>query len=1182
MRQRYSIQILLVLACLLGPGTKYAQIGDYHLQLFDFNYGVKPGTILSLCKDKQDFLWILYSSSAQRFDGSEITTYKFPKGQVSIICDEAGRVWVNSPTAIFLFNKTTLAFDEIPLKANTDKRYHIGPVFTLPGNKTWTVTTLGFFEYNDKLHEFEPVREEIPIKPPYRPGTLKTIGNNIFIANFAHIFRYDLLKKQVDSLPTEHLRRFYPLSRDSLLMASWNLTSYWYDFGQKTINAAKVPDSTKIRLDAPWSVRSVAKVAPYHYIMGSQEGLFLYEQHIKSFLEVRLLHKGKRVYVNELTDNIFMDKEGYVWVATIDGVGRFSLLAPSFGLMRNKQLYDDMPSGIDNIRQIASDGMGTLWISTGFGFIKWDWKANERKFYFPKFGSDAQLAYPSVRGLVYDGRYLIVGPSDLGVWLFDTKTEKYRRPRYADEVTRIANQKDFVDYICRMKNGNMLIICRDHIYHMDGKTYEISILDTPFENENPNSALQDKNGLVWVTTNAGMYLLDSNLHYLTKIKFLTDKTVVNGWTLMRDNSILFSVDDGVYTANYFGDTVIIKKFSPYFDDIPVNILVEDRQNIIWAASENGIYRYDPESDRFNLFDDIDNVQGFGFNLNSWYMTPGGMLFLGGTNGLNYFKPEGMRASDGTLNLFIHRVSGGKSDSTHYPLDQVANLPWSQRSLVVDFVCPYYNNADKVKYRYVLEGLDDEWKYIGNTNQLRFTSLSPGDYTLKIEASINNADWIPSKNTFSFKIRYPFWMTWWFYTLLVGSIVGSIWAFEKGRNKRIKEKQEELDAQLAINYFSNQMMQNQSVDDMLWDVAKNCIGQLQFEDCVIYQLDEERGILYQSAALGPKSPERYKIVDPLEIPVGEGICGYVALTGVGEIIDDTTQDPRYITDDQRRYSEITVPIVSGGKVLGIIDCEHSKKGFFTQRHLSILSTIASLCAAKMVKAKAEAEKSHTEQILMETKQQMADIEMQALRAQMNPHFIFNCLNSINRYIVKSDQATASLYLTRFAKLIRLILDNSNSKTVTLTNELDALRLYIDMEGIRFEKQFSYAIKVDDDVAADHIYVPPLIIQPYVENAIWHGLLHKETEGHLVVNLSMPLDNLLECVIEDNGVGRAKAKELKSKSASHSKSLGMKLTESRLALLNKHSNWGAAVEILDLVDPEGVPAGTRVTLRIPIDS
>lgn len=260
----------------------------------------------------------------------------------------------------------------------------------------------------------------------------------------------------------------------------------------------------------------------------------------------------------------------------------------------------------------------------------------------------------------------------------------------------------------------------------------------------------------------------------------------------------------------------------------------------------------------------------------------------------------------------------------------------------------------------------------------------------------------------------------------------------------------------------------------------------------------------------------------------------------------------------------------------------KKGFFTQKHLSILTTIASLCANKIVKAKAEAEKARAEAILMDTQQKMADVEMQALRAQMNPHFIFNCLNSINRYIVKSDQATASLYLTRFAKLIRLILDNSNSKSVTLANEMEALRLYIEMESIRFEKKFDYVISVDDTVQPETVYVPPLIIQPYVENAIWHGLLHKETEGHLSIHVRRKSAQLLECVIEDNGIGRVKARELKSKSVSSKKSLGMKLTEDRLSLLNKQSQLESSVVVEDLVDSNGETAGTRVTVKISIDT
>jgi LytS/YehU family sensor histidine kinase len=230
--------------------------------------------------------------------------------------------------------------------------------------------------------------------------------------------------------------------------------------------------------------------------------------------------------------------------------------------------------------------------------------------------------------------------------------------------------------------------------------------------------------------------------------------------------------------------------------------------------------------------------------------------------------------------------------------------------------------------------------------------------------------------------------------------------------------------------------------------------------------------------------------------------------------------------------------------------------------------------------AEEQKIQTHLKLMDTQRKMTEIEMQALRAQMNPHFIFNCLNSINRYIVKSDQVTASLYLTKFAKLIRLILDNSNNKNVILTNELEALKLYIEMEALRFDKKFDYRIIVDHGVNTDNIEVPPMIIQPYVENAIWHGLLHKETPGCLRISVSLPEESILQCIIEDDGIGREKAKELKSKSAMTRKSLGMKLTENRLALLNKYAELNASVDIVDLKTNKNEAVGTKVILKIPI--
>ncbi|WP_276502576.1 histidine kinase [Terrimonas pollutisoli] len=412
------------------------------------------------------------------------------------------------------------------------------------------------------------------------------------------------------------------------------------------------------------------------------------------------------------------------------------------------------------------------------------------------------------------------------------------------------------------------------------------------------------------------------------------------------------------------------------------------------------------------------------------------------------------------------------------------------------------------------------------------------------------------------------------------LIGTIYWVVSNRNKKIEEQREEIETEQAINYFASSLSEQQTEEDILWDVARNCIGRLHFEDCVVYLLDEEKNILVQTAAHGPKSPLQFEITSPIVLKLGEGIVGSVAQSGKAEIVNDTSKDGRYIVDDEQRFSEISVPIIYNGKVLGVIDCEHSKKRFFTQKHLSILTTIASLCANKIVRARAEEDKKEAQRKLMSTQQKMTEVEMQALRAQMNPHFIFNCLNSINRYIVKSDQTTASLYLTKFAKLIRLILDNSNCKNVVLTNELEALKLYIEMEALRFDRKFTYEIKVEPNLGPDTIELPPLIIQPYVENAIWHGLLHKENNGHLSIRVAMAGESMLQCTIEDNGVGREKAKELRSKTATSRKSLGMQLTENRLTLLNKHAQLNASVEIIDLENGKSGAAGTKVILKIPV--
>ncbi|MFT3933981.1 MAG: histidine kinase [Chitinophagaceae bacterium] len=207
-----------------------------------------------------------------------------------------------------------------------------------------------------------------------------------------------------------------------------------------------------------------------------------------------------------------------------------------------------------------------------------------------------------------------------------------------------------------------------------------------------------------------------------------------------------------------------------------------------------------------------------------------------------------------------------------------------------------------------------------------------------------------------------------------------------------------------------------------------------------------------------------------------------------------------------------------------------------------------------------------------------LEMQALRAQMNPHFIFNSLNAINRFILKNDKAQASEFLTKFSRLIRLILQNSQSAFIPLEKELESLQLYLELEALRFEHHFEFIINVDDTLETDIIKVPPLIIQPYVENAIWHGLMHKEEKGQLEIALFQQ-QNMLCCRIADNGIGRNKAKELRSKSAAAYKSMGMQITASRIEMLQQKELTDTHIQVNDLVLPDGSAGGTEVILKIP---
>jgi len=212
-----------------------------------------------------------------------------------------------------------------------------------------------------------------------------------------------------------------------------------------------------------------------------------------------------------------------------------------------------------------------------------------------------------------------------------------------------------------------------------------------------------------------------------------------------------------------------------------------------------------------------------------------------------------------------------------------------------------------------------------------------------------------------------------------------------------------------------------------------------------------------------------------------------------------------------------------------------------------------------------------------KTRIVENKMSALAAQMSPHFIFNSLQSVNRFILKQDRKVASEYLGRFSKLIRMMLDNSRKNEHPIAKEIDFLQLYLTVESQRFKTPFDFNITIDQQIDTFETTLPTMVLQPFIENAIWHGISHKKGQGKITLTIDKRAD-ILKCVIEDNGVGRVMAKELSIKKEHPFRAL--EIMEERLRLLFPAQQDRCKILYVDLKDTNNhLPCGTRVIITLP---
>jgi ligand-binding sensor domain-containing protein len=734
--------------------------------------------------------------------------------------------------------------------------------------------------------------------------------------------------------------------------------------------------------------------------------------------------------------NIIQDRSGVVWIGTYNGgINIYDKYINQFRLYQHRQGGEQ---GLSESRVFAiyENEEGDVWVGTDGGGLDYvdhifDKDGNIVSTYYDK--SKKAFQDQEVWSIISneDGK-LWVGTIGDGLYLFDEKTNELKNWRKnANETTSISDDSI---YSMKLDSRGILWVGTDkgiNAFNRETEeftTFQINPDDRRVFSSNTVLAIEeDNNGNIWAGTfgggiaviNPNQGIIEKHVHAQADTNSLSYDKIMS---IHRDK-------EGVMWIGTFGGGFNIydhktKTFSAYteLDGLPNDVVygfLEDNSGYMWMSTNNGISAFNIKTGHFRNFDASCNLQSNEFNQGAFFKGKSGRFYFGGIEGMNSFVPEQVKLNTYQPPVIINAFStpGNLIMPVEENAEKVISLDYSNNNIFFEYVAFNYVNSHLNKYRYKLEGLNDDWIEANENRTASFTNLDPGQYTFKVQAANNDGVWNTSGAEIKINVLSPVYLKWWFqpFLFLIAVSLVALIAFLVVKTVRSNTKQQLVEADLK---------------------------------------------------------------------------------------------------------------------------------------------------------------------LAETERESLKYRLTSLRAQMDPHFIFNSLNSIQHFITRNDKDSARGYLSKFAKLMRLILNSSREETVSLAEEVDTLKLYIDLERLRFDYKFDYEINIDDALDPDEVEVPTMLLQPYIENAIIHGLKNKtDGQGLLKMNISLVGEEGVKVIIEDNGIGRKKAAEIRSQKLDKYKSLGMQVTQDRLKLWSS-SQEEPTVSITDLFDNNNQPVGTRVEVFIKV--
>ncbi len=961
-----------------------------------------------------------------------------------------------------------------------------------------------------------------------------------------------------------------------------------------------------------------------------QNGLDRFEPETETFTHFRHNSADTSSLCSDRIGAILEDQNGTLWVGTDKGLDTLNRQTGKFLHIENKSA-DGLALSREQIRVLYEDKSGTIWIGSGnpftaqdpslHGLYKVDKTTGRITRYQHNDKDETSLTDNRVRAIFEDSRGIFwIGTAGDGLHIMDREKGTFQRclndPKNPHKLSRppfIANALYAVDHITFINEDMQGCIWIGtyaggiNRYNPATKTMEYFGISGKGSNQTDKNdywgLLKTKDNLLWVSG----WEPANDKQVLYKISTLPNRfnysqlgNVVEGFAEDADGMMWLGTDNGLLRNS---KDSFFSGASPSFPKYAVANLEHDSRNNLWISTMSGLYYYDKITDSYTAFrhDDKNNNS---ITTDVVFVTQGignGKILVGTNQGLDeldirsgIFKHYTYNPKD-SASINADRVTNIKKDrsgniwvGTAKGLNRFdQNTGKFSNGLEVNGAAIFFifedsrNNVWVGTYRsglYVYNQQSGNFSLFSDSTNLINSSLlvrgmtEDSAHSLWLNTDIGFIQLNPeTKNAVLFgkswgidpKITFKNGFTSSQGAIYFGAKTGYYHFLPQGFEKEIGITSPPY---ISKFFISNKQLipgTDKTLPQLLSQTEKITLNHrqnnfsIEFNNIDFVTLESEKNLLFKLEGFD----------DAWRKSSGEKKAYYY-----------NVQPGQYAfkvkaVNSNGIWAERSIAII-------IRPPWWSSWWFRIAAIIFVIALLYSFIRWRLhQKFNRRLEVSEKEKKLTELQQQKTELEMQVLRAQMNPHFIFNSLNSINRFILQNNSSLASEYLTKFSKLVRMILQNSQAPLINLESELESLKLYLELEALRFNYHFAYKITFAKEIDIEVLKVPPLIIQPFAENAIWHGLMPKEEKGQLDIEISQENDHLF-LKISDDGIGRKAAEAAASKSATRHKSMGLQITADRITMLQKSTAMESPVVIIDLLYPDGSGAGTEVIIKIPV--